>query len=42
MKHPLTTLCLASLAATANAQETYFAAPGGTVVQMDIETCPRT
>lgn len=41
MKHLLTTLCLASLATTAIAQDTLFTAPGGAVVQMNIEICPQ-
>lgn len=41
MKYLLTTLCLASLATPAIAQDSLFTAPGGAVVQMNIETCPQ-
>jgi len=41
MKYLLTSLCLASLATTAIAQDTLFTALGGAVVQMNIETCPQ-
>ena len=41
MKHLLTAICLVSFATPAIAQDALFTAPGGAVVQMNIEACPQ-